>query len=310
SILEVVKKEVPRFGDVIDLAIDIIDRVDWVDDDDAFFARRLDKLEAMAHVLAGNQGVHMCRWRSFRLSSPEDDPFILGKIWPFYSDSMPRLETFVFKNSVSVDLFGFDLSNVRHLTLHHTEQFHWAFFSRHLLTTAVVGCCSPPSDLRIFSGCGALQELTIVDAEQFWVSGPQATMAVDVELPSLRKLTLGGRVGTLKFVTFKSPCLESLTLLCGREDGIPKVRARLVEWIPDGVENLESTVEFLRYLFGEVREMEELVFRCEEAEMVSIAGRAVREMIAQQDSSLVDTSLVIRIVSGGLMVDVIQIGNN
>ncbi|KAG8804956.1 hypothetical protein FRC17_005808, partial [Serendipita sp. 399] len=307
SILEVVKKEVPRFGDVIDLAIEIMDRADWSDDEDSFFTSRLDKLEGLTCALAGDQGVHMRRWKSFKLALPEDeDDFVFGRIWPFHSDSMPRLELFTLRNYVSADSFGFDLSNVRHLALDYTHQFHWASFSRHLLTTAVVGCCSSPSDLRIFSGCGALQELTIADAEQFWVSGPQATMAVDVELPSLKKLTLGGRVIALRFVTFKSPCLDSLTLLCGCAEGIPKVRARLVEWIPDGVENLESTVEFLRYLFGEVREMEELVFRCEEAEMVSIAGCANLDafedpntnifFVSSQSSGTVQTDDVIALI--------------
>ncbi|KAG8805105.1 hypothetical protein FRC17_005730 [Serendipita sp. 399] len=323
SVLEVVKEKVPQFEDVIELVRDLVGQLDWVDDE-ALFPRRLDKLDVLRRALAGRNGIYVRRWRSCRISSEVDygygfdedednDSGVGARLWPLFEYSMPNLDTLVLNHRVfeKLAILGIDipdLTAIRHLTLKTTSEFRLAPFSRDLLKTATVGWFQYGDSLEVFSGCRALQQLTISSIDgsfsPFWDEKPEL-----VELPSLRELTLGGGVSTLSCVAFQTPRLASLTLLCNCEERIPKVRAQSVEWILNGVENPESMMKFIQCLLGEVQEMEELVFRCETG-MADIAAQTVRGMASQQNYVVVETSTVIRIVSQGLTVDMIQLGNS
>ncbi|KAG8819310.1 hypothetical protein FRC17_010485 [Serendipita sp. 399] len=319
SILEVVKKEVPHFSDVIDRAIYLVREIDADLHNSAPFTRRLANFDALRHAIAGEEGIHMRRWRSFKCLLPSFlylhgySDFDTGDmIRPFFEYKMPNLESFTLNIPFLVEYADSDvrlpdLSSIRHLNLLDDYEFQLASFSRHLLTTAVVYLCEyEAGNMEVFSGCGALQELTI-EYLDFLSLGE---IPEDVELPSLRKLTLGGYVHTLKHVTFRTPCLEKLTLRCGCEEAIPKVRARLVVWEPDERKKFDSMAVFLQCLLGEVKEIKELVFKCEQAEKLSIAGGVVREMITRRDAGVLETPLATRIVSEGLLIDVVQVGNN
>ncbi|KAG8826760.1 hypothetical protein FRC17_008116 [Serendipita sp. 399] len=319
SILEIVKKEVPRFSDVIGFAIDIAGELDGLDEE-AFFTRRLDKLDSLVKALAGKKGFHARRWRSLKLSTSEPDYHASDKLWPLLKYKMPNLKTFVLRGSLSEEFDDFDtfdddipnLTAVRHLTLSNTSEFRLASFSLHLLTTVVVSCLSHLSGLDIFSSCRALQELTITDVERYLEDWRSEKSPIDVELPSLKKLALGGSVGALKDVKFRTPCLNNVTLFCGCEEGLPKLRARSMVWAPDAdeVESLELTTAFLKYLIGDVKEMEELVFVCPEEEMAGIVGQAVREVATRWEGTVVETRMVIRIILDDATLDVVQIGND
>ncbi|KAG8819308.1 hypothetical protein FRC17_010483 [Serendipita sp. 399] len=140
-----------------------------------------------------------------------------------------------------------------------------------------------------------------------------------VDLPSLRKLTLRGEVCGLKHFTFWTPTLESLTLDCGYIMGIPKVPARLVVWTPIKEKNsdlvvgnpnenhhLESMVMFLQHLIGEITGMEELVVKCG-WETRNIAELAVHALVSRRHYMFIEIPLVIRVVSEGSTVDMVQI---
>ncbi|KAG8826758.1 hypothetical protein FRC17_008114 [Serendipita sp. 399] len=322
SILEIVKEEVPRFNDVIELTISIIRGFDWLEDD-AFFTRRWDKVGSLMHAIAGKNGTHTRRWRSFRLSPPEADFHSTRRLLPLLKYRMPNLETFVVHGPLfdEFDEFpyyefvdfnaGFPkLAAVRHLTLNDTSAFQLASFSRHLLITAVVERFSRGSTLNVFSGCEELQELTIANVDEYLFGQWREKSPEDVELPSLKKLTLRGRVSALKNVTFRTPRLDILMLFCGCEEDLPNLRARSVVWMPNAEKNLGSMVKFLQLLLGEIKEIEEIVVQCEQVESVNMAEHAVRDIVARRDAIVVETPLVIRIVSEGFTVDVTQIGNN
>ncbi|KAG8819705.1 hypothetical protein FRC17_010362 [Serendipita sp. 399] len=215
SILAVVKKEVPRFSDVIERAIYLAKEIGDEDHSGAFFTRRLANFNALRRAIAGKEGVHMRRWRSFKFSSSQylvfEGEFDPGDmIRPFFEYSMPNLEIFALKipffgNHMDPHATAPDLSSVRHLMLYDEYEFTWASFSRHLLMTAAVYLCDyDPGCLDIFSGCEVLEELTI-DCLDFSCTEGIPEIPEDVVLPSLRKLTLGGDVDTWKHVTFCTP---------------------------------------------------------------------------------------------------------
>ncbi|KAG8826759.1 hypothetical protein FRC17_008115 [Serendipita sp. 399] len=294
SVLRVVQDEVPRFSDAIGLAIHVLEETTW-DGDDAAYIRRVDEVENLVRAIVGPEGVHMRRWKSFKFSPPADLAYIGGNIWDLFQYPTPNLEMFILDGELWTDEYfdkSFpDMTALRYLTLRVPHALESVPISRHLLT-AVIALGRYEDNLSALSDCGTLHELTITDVDVPWTYPPIEISERDVKLPSLRRLTIEGRVGALQHIAFRTPCLESFRLLCGYEEGIPEVRARLVEWVSQEKNGLEPMLRFLNCLMVGIKEMEELNIKCERVEGFSLA---VHEITTHPDTAVVDTLRVVRI---------------
>ncbi|KAG8809810.1 hypothetical protein FRC17_003234 [Serendipita sp. 399] len=308
SLFAVIRDAMPQFTDLVDMAMDVIADGDWFDDG-PFYDGRLEEVKNMVRAVVGPVGLHMARWRSFEFSPPADYEWAFPgeAIWELFTHPTPNLEVFVLNGPISSEITPFsdvfpDLKSVRHLTLCDPDPdgFREASLSRHLLRTAVLHYDSE-NTLEVLSSCNALQELTITNIRR---DSTDPVGRQDVELHSLRRLTLEGDMSALEHVVFHAPSLEDVTLRCEQVQGLPKVRARSCVWVPGGEKISDLMTSSVRGLLVGVEELEELIIECEPVEGL---GVAVREMIEQQGSSVMETLRVIRFVKSGMEVDIIHI---
>ncbi|KAG8813169.1 hypothetical protein FRC17_001645 [Serendipita sp. 399] len=296
SIFAIIRDVVPQFSDLIDHTVEGVWETDWYNEG-FFYAHRMDEIYDLVGELTGPKGTHMRRWKSFIFLPPTEYEVVdLGQfIWDLFKYPTPNLETFILNGPIPIEPTSFNdsftgLTAVRHLTLRQPDGFKSVPLSRHLLVTAVIYYDSEVT-LEILSDCSALQELTITQIKMQETDLLGGGRETHVNLPSLRRLTLDGDVSKLKHVIFLTPCLEGLMLLCGCEDGIPKVRARSIVWTPKGEKNTDPMVKFLQLLLMGVEEMEELVFDCDQVEGLSLM---IPGTFPQQNAAVVGTLPVIR----------------
>ncbi|KAG8809811.1 hypothetical protein FRC17_003235 [Serendipita sp. 399] len=299
SVLKIIQGGVRQFDDAIELAIHILEGSVW-DGKEPAYIRRSDKIQDLVRAIVGPEGAHMRRWKSFKFSPPDDWSSIGQETWDLFQYPTPNLETFVLDDRLWMDNYSpFDnsfpvMAAVRHLTLCDPDGFESIPIPRQLLT-AVIELDRNETKLDALSDCMTLQELTLTGVNVPWPFSIAARER-DVKLPSLRRLTLEGRVSDLKHITFRTPRLESLRLLCGCEDGIPEVRARSVVWMPKWEKDPGSMLKFVRSLVVGIKEMEELVVKCERVEGLSLA---IHGITTQLNAAIGDTLRVVRIEDVG-----------
>ncbi|KAG8826762.1 hypothetical protein FRC17_008118 [Serendipita sp. 399] len=300
SVLGVVQNEVPRFSDTIEQVIGVLYEAEW-DGEDEGYNRRSDEVQNLVQAIIGPEGVHMRRWKSFKFSPLGDWEIISENTWNPFKYPTPNLEAFILDGGLwrsDYDLFEGtfpDLSAVRHLTFrdpYGLGSIPTIPSPPHLLT-ADIDLHQEEDKLDIISDCRTLQELTISRIYGPLTQSPTARKR-ELKLPTLRKLTLQGDVSALKHITFRTPCLESLKLLCGCKEAIPEVQARSVVWVALG-RDPDLILEMVRRLVVGIKEMEELVIKCKEAEKLSLA---IHGIITQADAAIVDILRVVRFEEG------------
>ncbi|KAG8832317.1 hypothetical protein FRC17_001489 [Serendipita sp. 399] len=259
------------------------------------YAHQLEGIGDLVEAIMGPRQVHMRRWRSLTFSLPvRDDVPAIDIIQRLFVHPMPNLEEFTLNRS---DVGGYALPQInfsdsidlQHLTILH----EWSgrclpvdAFSWDNLRTLIISYHSFCDPLGILSRCIALQGLTIEDIDNCTIADEQ-----DVELPSLRRLTLEGVTTVLEDVKFCTPCLERLTLHCNNVRSRPKVQARSVTWTPKSGA-FDVIANSLGCLLAGIEEMEELIIQDNESNDVSAE---VRSMI-QQRPEVIELVRVIKFI--------------
>ncbi|KAG8863057.1 hypothetical protein FRC20_010884 [Serendipita sp. 405] len=305
SRLKSLMDEIPRHSGLIELAIDAIARSD-VNEDFESYAFEGSEVDELAKEIIGVEGIHMCRWKMFKLSLPYMGSWIGRAIWDLFEYPTPNLEIMELIGFIITDIaisgIGFpDLAAIRHLTL--PPGLLWLMpVPYHLLKTLVVEYTPGGALMSALGNCTSLQELTINRID----GGLPITW--NITFPLLKMLSLSGQIWGLENITFETPRLESLKLSdTDVELGLPAVQARSVFCELRQNSTFHSKESYLHHLLTEIKGMEELTIDFGVLEEII---PTVRKMVSKRDAAIVPSLRAIRFVDGEEQLDVIHIPTN
>ncbi|KAG8842859.1 hypothetical protein FRB91_003888 [Serendipita sp. 411] len=285
-------------------ALEAVIQQTWREDSD-YYAHQHHKVRNLVKLITGRAGAHMSRWKSFKFLSSDVLMDEIGTIWKLFKYPTPNLDTFklsgyIFDYGDELSVSFPNLAGVRHLTLPGDDLLRRARISYPLLRTLFIENYQKERLLDVLGGCSGLQELTISE-----IDGARPAPRV-VNIPSLITFHLYGNVDIFESVTFQTPHLESLTLICDDDPRFPTVQARSVFWKPPRTDFVEEKAGCVKRLLVRMQGIEELTIDFSGAnEIIPV----VHEMIAQRDAAIIASLQVIRIADQGRLLESVHLSN-